>query len=79
MYLYMFKREAEEVEFPARICVSIRSEPEGMAPGAVLRQTSGAGRHAAPQRSLRGGPGHAEEPAAGGRLQTVGRVNKNAE
>lgn len=43
-----------------------------MAPGAVLRQTSGAGRHAAPQRSLRRGSGHPEEPAAGGRLQTVG-------
>lgn len=52
--------------------VLTRPEPEGMAPGAVLRQTLGAGRHAAPQRSLRGGSGHPEEPAAGERVQTVG-------
>lgn len=43
-----------------------------MAPGAVLRQTSGAGRHAAPQCSLRRRSGHPDEPAAGARLQTVG-------
>lgn len=50
-----------------------------MAPGAVLRQASGAGRHAAAQRSLRRGSGHPEEPAAGGRLQTVGGTsNTNA-
>ena len=46
-----------------------------MAPGAVQRQTSGAGGPAAAQRSLRGRPGHPEEPAAGGQLQTVGGAN----
>lgn len=46
-----------------------------MAPGAVLRQTSGAGRHAAPQRGLRRRSGHSEEPAAGRRLQTVGGID----
>lgn len=46
-----------------------------MAPGAVQRQTSGAGGPAAAQRSLRGRSGHPEEPAAGGQLQTVGGAN----
>ena len=55
----------------ASLCVLLRPEPEGMAPGAVQWQTSGAGRHAAAQRRLRGRLGHAEEPAAGRRLQTV--------